>query len=122
MKVIRTPALGGTFFAATTSGLYRMVAGGNWTQQSGDPSYMVSDVVVDPTDANRIYISLGFAGMLGQHRGGVRLSTDNGTTFNSITSGLSIHQAPIASLQVDPVDHRYLNAAVYGLGGWTYHW
>jgi hypothetical protein len=50
----------------------------------------------------------------------VLVSTDNGTTWSSITSGLSLHQAPISDVQVDPSDSRYLYAAVYGQGAWQY--
>jgi hypothetical protein len=79
----------------------------------------VSDVQVDPNNPMRIYAAFGYAFTAGQHRGGVDLSTDNGTSFTSLTAGLDIHQAPIPALQVDPVNSHYVHAAVYGLGGWT---
>jgi Immunoglobulin I-set domain len=109
----------GTFFLATTRGLHRQLPGGPWTFQTFDPSYTVSDVRVDPANSNRVAICMGFVSLGGQHRGGVLLSTDNGTTFTSLTAGLDIHQAPIAAIQFDPVDSRFIHAAVYGLGGWT---
>ena len=93
--------------------------GGAWTLQTADPSYTVSDVRVDPANPLRVAICMGFASLGGQHRGGVLLSTDNGATFTSLTAGLDIHQAPIAAIQFDPVDSRFIHAAVYGLGGWT---
>lgn len=122
LRIAHSPAGGGegTWFLATTGGLYRKLPGGAFTLQTGDPSYTVSDVEVDPTCPVRVYASLGYAGHLGQHRGGVLVSGDNGTTFASLTSGLDIHQAPIADIQVDPADARFLHAAVYGLGAWTY--
>lgn len=122
LKVAHSSAGGGegTFFIATTSGLYRKLPGGRFMQQTGDPAYTVSDVEVDPNDPNRVYIAMGWAGNGGQHRGGVMMSNDNGTTFNSLTGGLDIHQAPITDIQIDPVDSRCVHAAVYGLGGWTY--
>jgi hypothetical protein len=121
MRVAHSTAGGGegTFFLATTGGLYRKLPGGSFTLQTADPSYTVSDVQVDPNNPMRVSAALGYAFTGGQHRGGVLLSTDNGTTFTSITSGLDIHQAPIAAIQFDPVDSHYLRAAVYGLGGWT---
>lgn len=109
----------GTFFLATTRGLYRQLPGGAFTLQTADPSYTVSDVRVDSANPNRVCICMGFASLGGQHRGGVLLSTDNGGTFTSLTAGLDIHQAPIAAVQFDPADSRYIHAAVYGLGGWT---
>ena len=109
----------GTFFLATSRGLYRQLPGGSFTLQTPDPSYTVSDVRVDPANPNRVCICMGFVSLGGQHRGGVLLSTDNGATFTSLTAGLDIHQAPIAAVQFDPADSRYIHAAVYGLGGWT---
>ena len=109
----------GTFFLATTSGLYRKLPGGSFTLRSGDPAYTVSDVQVDPNNPMRVCATFGFAFTAGQHRGGVDYSTDNGATFTSLTAGLDIHQSPIAAIQFDPVDSHYLHAAVYGLGGWT---
>ncbi len=110
----------GTFFLATTSGLYRKLPGGAFIRRTIDPSYIVSDVEIDPVNPSRVCIAMGYAGQLGQHRGGVLLSLDNGTTFTSLTAGLDIHQAPITNIQIDPVDPRIIHAAVFGLGGWTY--
>jgi hypothetical protein len=109
----------GTFFLATTSGLYRKLPAGSFTFQTFDPAYTVSDVRTDPTNPLRVCICMGYVSLAGQHRGGVLLSTDNGTSFTSLTAGLDIHQAPIAAIQLDPVDPRYIHAAVYGLGGWS---
>ena len=122
MKIAHSPTGSGegTFFLATTSGLYRKLPGGAFTRQTPDSSYTVNDVEVDPNNPNRVCAALGFIGNLGQHRGGVLLSLDNGTSFTSLTAGLDIHQAPIADVQFDPVDSRMIHAAVYGLGGWTY--
>jgi len=122
LKVAHSPAGGGegTFFLATTRGLYRKLPGGTFTLRTTDPSYTVSDVEVDPNNPNRICAARGYAGTAAQHRGGVLLSLDNGTTFTSLTAGLDIHQAPISDIQIDPVDSRVIHAAVFGLGGWTY--
>ncbi len=125
-KLIHTTAggAGGTFFAATSKGLYRKLPGGSFTYvtASGDPAYVVSDVEVDPTCASRIYIAKGYLGPFIAHRGGVLVSHDNGNSFTSITSGLTLHQSPVADIQVDPVNPRLIYAASYGLGGWTYVW
>lgn len=122
MQIARSSAGGGagTFFLATTSGLYRKLSGATWTRQTPDASYAVSDVEVDPHCATRVYAALGYAGSLGQHRGGVLRSTDNGATFTSITAGLDLHQAPITDVQVDPATPRYVYAAVFGRGAWVY--
>ena len=124
LKIVHSTAggAGGTFYAATSVGLYRKLPGSDfqYVAAGGDASYVVTDVEIDPVCASRIYICKGFLPGYIQHRGGILLSTDNGTTFTSITSGLDIHQAPISDIQVDPVSSRYLHAAVFGLGAWTY--
>jgi hypothetical protein len=122
MQIAHSSAGGGdgTFFLATTGGLYRKLPGAAWTRQTPDPSYAVSDVEVDPHCATRVYAALGYAGNMGQHRGGVLRSSDNGATFTSITAGLDLHQAPITDVQVDPATPRYVYAAVFGRGAWVY--
>jgi hypothetical protein len=123
-KIIHTTAGGaeGTFFAATSKGLYRKLTGARFVNVNpgGDPSYVASDVEADPSCPSRIYFSRGFISSYIQHRGGVLMSNNNGDSFTSITSGLDIHQAPVSDIQVDPIDSRYVYAAVYGLGAWTY--
>jgi hypothetical protein len=125
-KIIHTNAggAGGTFFAATSKGLYRKLPGGvfEYINSGGDAAYAASDVEVDPTCASRIYVAKGYLGNFISHRGGVLVSNDNGNTFTSITSGLSLHQSPVSDIQIDPVNPRYVYAASYGLGGWTYVW
>jgi len=123
-KVIHTSAGGpeGTFFAATPKGLYRKLPGGSfaYVATGGDASYVVSDVEADPSCAARVYVSKGFISGFIQHRGGVLVSSNNGDSFTSITSGLDIHQSPVSDIQVDPIDTRYVYAAVFGSGAWTY--
>jgi hypothetical protein len=113
-------SIAGTFYLATTRGLLRKTPGGSWTRQTPDASYIVNDVEVDPTCQSRVYAALGFAGHVSQHRGGVLRSSDGGTTFESITSGLDIHQALVANIQVDPANARYLYAGVFERGFWIY--
>jgi len=115
---------GGTFFAGTSKGLYRKLPGGafEYINSGGDSSYVVSDVEADPGCPSRVYIAKGYLANYISHRGGVLVSHDNGNTFTSLTSGLSLHQSPVADIQVDPVNPRFIYAASYGLGGWTYTW
>jgi len=88
----------GTYFAATTNGLYRLLPGSTWTLVTAGQGYTVNDVEVDRHCPTRIYAALGFIATLGSHRGGVRMSSDNGSTWTSITSGLDIHQAPVSDI------------------------
>ncbi|MFN8243829.1 MAG: hypothetical protein U0X40_07210 [Ferruginibacter sp.] len=125
LKVVHTSAGGGegTYFAATTGGLYRKLPGGTFTfmNSGGDANYVVNDIEVDPNCPTRIYIAKGYASIWGLHRGGVLLSTDNGNSFSSITSGLDIHQGPVTDIQVDPVNSQFIYAASYGQSVWRWN-
>jgi hypothetical protein len=96
-----------------------MQAGGAWTAV-GIPGYTVNKVLVDPTCPTRVYAALGLVGARAAHRGGVQVSTDTGTSWTSLTPGTSLHQVPVADIDVDPTTNRYLFAASYGLGTWLY--
>ncbi len=110
----------GTFYLATTNGLYQLLPGGSWTVVAGGSGYTVSDVAVDPHCSSKVYAAFGYVGNLGSHRGGILYSNNNGTSWTSITSGLTLHQGPIANVQVDPVSTEFVWAASFGLGGWRY--
>jgi hypothetical protein len=112
-----------TFWIATTSGLYKgSASGGPWTLATGGQGYTVSDVTVDPSCPTRIYAAFGFAGILGEHRGGIEFSSNNGASWTSITSGDVIHQGPVTMVQVDPLQPNSVYAATYGRGFWVYSW
>jgi hypothetical protein len=109
-----------TYYLATTSGLYRQYFGGPWTFQSGpDPSYIVSDVEVDPNNPARVCIGLGFGGSYGQQRGGVAYSVDHADSFTIISAGMPLDNCPITSVQFDPIDTTLVHVASYGLGAWN---
>jgi hypothetical protein len=112
-----------TFWLATTSGLYKgSASGASWSLSTGGGGYTVSDVTVDPSCPTRVYAAFGFAGILGQHRGGIEFSSNNGSSWNSITSGQVIHQGPVTMVQVDPSQPTTVYAATYGRGFWVYDW
>lgn len=112
-----------TVWAATTSGLYRRLFAGSWTGPFvGGGGYVVSDVAVDPACPTRVYAALGFAPSRQYHRGGVQVTTDNGATWDAIAVGTGLHQGPVADIEVDALNPRYLYAASYGSGLWTYDW
>lgn len=123
LAIAYSPAGGGVFFMATTDGLYRRASGGAWTRlDASNPGYSVGDLAVDPSCPHRLYAAQGFVGTLGVHRGGITMSEDNGDTWTSITSGLDLHQAPIADVEVDAGGSHNLYAAVYGQGMWELDW
>jgi hypothetical protein len=116
-----TSAGGRTWFLATSSGLYRGSGNGSWTRTTASGSgYMVNKATVDPTCPSRVYAALGFGNPFINHRGGVLVSSDSGSTWTSITSGYDMHQGPVADVQVDPTTNRYLFLGSYGTGTWLY--
>lgn len=123
LKVIYSTAAGGSFFAATSKGLYRRLPGaGDFQLLTGaaGAGYAVSDVEADPQCPSRIYISLGAWHHKLYHRGGVLVSQDNGNSFKSISVGVTLHQVPVSDIVIDPQQPRYLYMATYGTGVWRY--
>lgn len=73
-----------TVFAGTTEGLFRTGDSGKiWIRTTG-PELIVNDVHIDPTDASTMLVATD--------RGGVLISHDGGTTFESSNSGFSARQ------------------------------
>jgi hypothetical protein len=112
-----------TYWAATTDGLFRREArGGAWTRVTGAAGRVVSDVVVDPSCASRVYAGYGFAATQGQQPGGIEVSWDTGATWKSITAGEILDRVPITSIQVDPKQPQKVYVATYGRGFWGLDW
>lgn len=111
-----------TFWIASTSGLYKQSPGGTWVLATGGGGYTVSDVDVDPSCPTRVYAAYGFAGIRGEHRGGIEFSSNNGASWTSITAGQVIHQGPVTMVQVDRLQSKAVYAATYGRGFWVYDW
>ncbi len=114
------------FWMATTDGLYKGTDAGDgtvtWTLSTGGNGYLVSDVEIDPNCPTRVYAAFGFGYIYAQHRGGIRVSANNGMTWQSITSGTALHQGPVTDVEVDPVNSNAVYAASYGRGFWVYGW
>jgi hypothetical protein len=108
----------GTFYYGTSNGLYRSTTSGLVLYSSG---YLVSDIEVHPTQSNKLYIGYGYGGAFIRHYGGVAYSLDGGQTFNSLSSGQTIHNSPITDIKIDPIDNNLIYVATYGLGVWSYH-
>lgn len=91
-KLLINPIHPDTVFAATTSGIYRTInAGTNWVSvQSGQ----FSDIEYKPGDVNTIYATSGvFAS------GTFYKSTNGGSSFSAITSGLPL-STNVARLEI----------------------
>jgi hypothetical protein len=125
MDIAWSPVPGGdgTFYLATTSGLYAKAPGATWTRVEGDGSYTASRVIVDLHCPNRVNTGWGYVGELGRHRGGVtvRHVDDMQSPGYAISAGSDIHGSPITDLQVDPVyPQQLLHVATYGRGVWLW--
>ncbi len=119
------------WWMATTDGLYRKIYGiSDWQRVTGGNGYIVNDVALHPYYLGMcVYAAFGYGGVRQQHRGGIRVSSDHGDTWSSITaieSGIPIHQAPITDVELDPLgphfDPHFVYAASYGRGLWFYDW
>lgn len=112
-----------TVWAATTAGLYRRrLDETDWAFADGGGGYVIGDVEVDPSCPSRVYAAFGRAAHLGQHRGGLLFSNDHGQGWTSLTSGLPVHQAPVADVEVDRSLPQHVYVASYGRGFWHYDW
>ena len=118
LRIAFSSQSGGTSWIASTDGLHRKVGAGSWSLVAGGSGYTVNDVAVDPLCPRRVYIALGFAARTAYHRGGINITEDNGDNWYSTTAGLDLHQAPIADVEVQPGNSRYIYAAVFGQGVW----
>jgi hypothetical protein len=109
-----------TFWMGTSHGLYRRLPGAStWTQVSQTPTYVYSDVVVDPACDSRVYAAVGYMEPMSRSRGGIIYSTNNGATWTSLTQGQPLHNVPITQVVVS--QGRVL-ASTYGRGAWEYDW
>src|SRR5207253_2250319 len=93
-------------YASDTRAAYKTTDGGlHWTQIIDGASFFIAALLVDPTSAQTIYGGDSFGS-------GVRKSTDGGTSFTSVSSGLT--NANVRSLAIDPTNHLKLLAGTTG--------
>jgi len=82
-------------------------AGATWTDITGNlPLIAVNDIVIDPAQANTLYIATDI---------GVFSTTDGGTTWNTLVQGLP--RSAVTSLALEP-STRVLRAATHGRSMW----
>ncbi|TSA24696.1 MAG: hypothetical protein D4R67_11330 [Bacteroidetes bacterium] len=95
-KIIQHPTSSSIFLAATSSGVYRSTDGGaNWTL-SGGASGNFKDICFKPNDPAIVYAAKGYQ---------FYRSSDNGSSFSLITSGLPttpLQRGVIAVTQANP--------------------
>ncbi|MBA2613303.1 MAG: PKD domain-containing protein [Bacteroidetes bacterium] len=95
-KLLMNPQNKNTFFAATSNGLYRTQNfGATWTSVAGGN---ITDVEYKPGDTTTVYaVSTSFF-----------LSTNGGTSFSTITSGLPASGANRLAIAVTPANAAYV--------------
>ncbi len=100
-KIIVTPSNSNLIYAAGKSGVFKSTnAGGNWTQISSAGN--VNALVMDYTNNQILY----FTNSGNTGAGAVRKSTDGGTTWVNLTTGLpaaGIGRAPMVMSTTDPL-------------------
>ena len=101
-------------------GLYKTVDGGkNWRKVLGDDKWVgVTDVVIDPRDANNLYaatwqrhrtVAAYYGGGVGS---GLHKSTDGGETWTKITEGLPKGEMGKIGLAISPINPDVVYAAI----------
>lgn len=96
-----------TVYAGTLNGDVRVTNddGATWRSIAGPtagplPVRAVTDVVVDPLDANTVYVSYSGFDTSGSGRGHVFRTTDGGTTWQDLSGALP--DVPVNGLLIDP--------------------
>jgi hypothetical protein len=112
----------GTFWMATSQGIYRKIGAGAWTDTGTTPGYVYNDVAVDPTCHSRIYAAVGYLDPISRSRGGITFSSNNGNTWTSLTAGAALHNVPITQVILAPENPGRVLASTYGRGSWEYDW
>lgn len=96
-------------------GILKSIDGGaTWTELAGSTFSHASfaSLVVSPTDANTLYVSVWYGATGG---GGVYKSIDGGQTWNNTTSFVGAGSA--ADLVINPTTPTTLYAGIIGIGG-----
>ena len=98
-----------TFYATSAgfAGVYHSTNGGtSWTfsSHSSVANFASSQIVIDPTDSNTVYV--------GTDGGGVVKTTNGGTSWVLVNAGLS--DLRITSMTIDPINSSVLYASASG--------
>ncbi|MFZ9046336.1 MAG: WD40/YVTN/BNR-like repeat-containing protein, partial [Cyclobacteriaceae bacterium] len=119
-KIIYVASQGPLWSAGGERGFFKSTDGGkSWKKTLGDENFMgVTDVAVDPRDANRIYAVTWehhrtiAAYMGGSEKNRIYLSTDGGETWEALQTGLPKGNWGKTAVAVSPVDPDVVYAAI----------
>ncbi len=115
VEVIRiNPINPNTLWAGTTEGTYRSTdAGATW--QLINQTIMVTDIIINPSDTNMVWIACGNSGSTGK---GIYRTTDNGISWTQLTNGVTSNFNGKILLEIYKANPSTLWASV-GLGSQT---
>ncbi len=115
VEVIRiNPLNPNTLWAGTTEGTYRSIdAGASW--QLVNATIMVTDIIINPSDTNMVWIACGNSGSTGK---GIYRTTDNGSNWIQLTNGVTTGFNGKILLEIYKANPSTLWASV-GLGSET---
>jgi photosystem II stability/assembly factor-like uncharacterized protein len=115
VEVIRiNPLNPNTLWAGTTEGTYKSTdAGATW--QLINSTIMVTDIIVNPSDTNMVWIACGNSGSAGK---GIYRTTDNGSGWIQLTNGVTGNFNGKILLEIYKANPSTLWASV-GLGSET---
>ena len=107
---------GNTIYVGTDTGRVWKTTdlGANWTELSGNglPQRWVNAIVVDPTDANHVYVA--FSGYReGNDAANVYQTTDGGATWQNISGNLP--NAPVEMITYDQPNNQLYAATDFGV-------
>jgi photosystem II stability/assembly factor-like uncharacterized protein len=107
---------GNTIYVGTDTGRVWKTSdlGANWTELSGNglPQRWVNAIVVDPTDANHVYVA--FSGYReGDDAANVYQTTDGGATWQNISGNLP--NAPVEMITYDQPNNQLYAATDFGV-------
>ncbi|MFZ4620216.1 MAG: T9SS type A sorting domain-containing protein [Bacteroidota bacterium] len=98
-KIVINPKNPRTIFAATSEGTYRSLnSGGTFTRV--DSTLMAMDVAINPTDTTILYIACGQRNTAPNP--GLYRSTDGGSSFSKLTTGLPVSNFGRTSIAIAP--------------------
>ena len=99
---------GGIFLVSLALISIPVMASTIWQQTGGPEGGLISSLAIDPTNSQTVYV--------GTNPGGVFKSTDGGSSWNVINSGLTVtsgHIPGVTCLAIDPTNSQTVYAGTW---------